>query len=352
MGDAERWVKERARPRRAADGLRPPRLPRRGPARPRPAPHRAEIGAPRFEVAEALEKAALAELQGAQARPRAGDERRVLVGGRARLRRGPAELFTPMFTCARVAGWSAHILEQKREARLIRPTAPSTSGRRRAGPVAERLALGAVEPRNDSRRRRPPPSAVGRTFVGLALVGRVLVAVVTLNWVTAFKLMGPGQVCVVQEGGPFDGRDVAEVRQAASGVTNIGVFNKQRCFPATERNYIISAKAGESGRQEIDFVEVPTRRCRLGPDRGPGALPPDDRRRDRRLLPALRRADLRRAASLRGRPGVAQLPRHPVPADPRQRPAPGDRPVHSASSSTTPASTCRTPSRPCRARSR
>jgi citrate synthase len=28
-----------------------------------------------------------------------------------------------MFTCARVAGWSAHILEQKREARLIRPSA-------------------------------------------------------------------------------------------------------------------------------------------------------------------------------------------------------------------------------------
>ena len=35
----------------------------------------------------------------------------------------PAELFTSMFTCARVAGWSAHILEQKREGRLIRPTA-------------------------------------------------------------------------------------------------------------------------------------------------------------------------------------------------------------------------------------
>ena len=32
-------------------------------------------------------------------------------------------LFTSMFTCARVAGWSAHILEQKREARLIRPSA-------------------------------------------------------------------------------------------------------------------------------------------------------------------------------------------------------------------------------------
>ena len=35
----------------------------------------------------------------------------------------PPDLFTPMFTCARVAGWSAHILEQKREDKLIRPTA-------------------------------------------------------------------------------------------------------------------------------------------------------------------------------------------------------------------------------------
>jgi citrate synthase len=82
-----------------------------------------EIGAPRLDVAEQLEEAALAAL-----RERSPD--RVLatnvefwsavVLDYAEV---PPDLFTPMFTCARVAGWSAHILEQKREGRLIRPTA-------------------------------------------------------------------------------------------------------------------------------------------------------------------------------------------------------------------------------------
>ena len=35
----------------------------------------------------------------------------------------PPELTPAMFGCARVAGWSAHIVEQRRTGRLIRPSA-------------------------------------------------------------------------------------------------------------------------------------------------------------------------------------------------------------------------------------
>lgn len=38
----------------------------------------------------------------------------------------PADLFTPIFACSRVSGWMAHVLEQLRDNRLIRPVAHYT----------------------------------------------------------------------------------------------------------------------------------------------------------------------------------------------------------------------------------
>lgn len=35
----------------------------------------------------------------------------------------PADITPSMFTCARTAGWAAHITEEKRTGRLIRPSA-------------------------------------------------------------------------------------------------------------------------------------------------------------------------------------------------------------------------------------
>jgi citrate synthase len=82
-----------------------------------------EIGSRRVEVAEALEKAALAEL--AVRHPDRVLATNVEFWSAVILDYAdvPPELFTSMFSCARTAGWSAHILEQKREGRLIRPTA-------------------------------------------------------------------------------------------------------------------------------------------------------------------------------------------------------------------------------------
>ncbi len=82
-----------------------------------------EIDAPRLEVAEALEKAALAELQARKPDRVLATNVEFWSAVVLDFAEVPPDLFTPLFSCARVGGWSAHILEQKREARLIRPSA-------------------------------------------------------------------------------------------------------------------------------------------------------------------------------------------------------------------------------------
>lgn len=81
------------------------------------------LDAPRFEVAAALEEAALAELH--ERRPDRVLATNVEFWAAVVLdfAEVPASMFTPMFSCARTAGWSAHVLEQKRTGRLVRPSA-------------------------------------------------------------------------------------------------------------------------------------------------------------------------------------------------------------------------------------
>jgi citrate synthase len=122
-GDAERWVRETLASGRRIMGFGH-RVYRAEDPRSRVLKRTArELGAPDIDVAEQLEEVALAALQ-----ERSPD--RVLatnveyysavVLDAAEI---PPPLAPAMFACSRVAGWSAHILEQKRTGRLFRPSA-------------------------------------------------------------------------------------------------------------------------------------------------------------------------------------------------------------------------------------
>ncbi len=82
-----------------------------------------ELGSHRYEVADELEKAAIEELtERYPDRPLRTNVEfwSAVVLDFAEV---PAHMLTSMFTCARTAGWSAHILEQKKLNKLIRPSA-------------------------------------------------------------------------------------------------------------------------------------------------------------------------------------------------------------------------------------
>jgi citrate synthase len=82
-----------------------------------------ELGAPRVEVAEELEGIALAALQERHPERVLATNVEYYSAVVLDVADIPPALAPAMFACSRVAGWSAHILEQKRTGRLFRPSA-------------------------------------------------------------------------------------------------------------------------------------------------------------------------------------------------------------------------------------
>jgi citrate synthase len=93
-----------------------------------------ELGSQFVEVAEELEQAALAALQERHPERVLATNVEYYSAIVLDIAEIPPPLAPAMFACSRVAGWSAHILEQKRTGRLFRPSAIYV------GPAARSLA--------------------------------------------------------------------------------------------------------------------------------------------------------------------------------------------------------------------
>ena len=123
MGDPPRWVEERLAQGKLIMGFGH-RIYRAEDPRSRILKRTAkELGSEQVEIAEELEEAALAGLQKKYPERVLATNVEYYAAIVLDVAEIPPPLAPAMFACSRVAGWSAHILEQKRTGRLFRPSA-------------------------------------------------------------------------------------------------------------------------------------------------------------------------------------------------------------------------------------
>ena len=123
MGDPDRWVREALEKGKRIMGFGH-RIYRAEDPRSRILKRTAkELGAPPVEVAEQLEEVALKALQEKSPDRVLATNVEYYSAIVLDVAEIPPPLAPAMFACSRVAGWSAHILEQKRTGRLFRPSA-------------------------------------------------------------------------------------------------------------------------------------------------------------------------------------------------------------------------------------
>ena len=123
MRDAEKWVHDALANRKRIMGFGH-RVYRAEDPRSRILKRTAkELGSPQYEVAEQLERVALKALQEKSPDRVLATNVEYYSAIVLDVAEIPPPLAPAMFACSRVAGWSAHILEQKRTGRLFRPSA-------------------------------------------------------------------------------------------------------------------------------------------------------------------------------------------------------------------------------------
>jgi citrate synthase len=123
LGDPERWVRDALEHGKRIMGFGH-RVYRAEDPRSRILKRTAkELGSPQVDVAEQLEQVALKALQERHPERVLATNVEYYSAIVLDVAEIPPPLAPAMFACSRVAGWSAHILEQKRTGRLFRPSA-------------------------------------------------------------------------------------------------------------------------------------------------------------------------------------------------------------------------------------
>jgi regulator of protease activity HflC (stomatin/prohibitin superfamily) len=67
-----------------------------------------------------------------------------------------------------------------------------------------------------------------------------------------------GQVALIYEGGPFDGKGYVDTVDGPTGLKFKGLRDDVYTYPTTVRNYIVSLNPGEGDREVADSIKAPT----------------------------------------------------------------------------------------------
>lgn len=100
------------------------------------------------------------------------------------------------------------------------------------------------------------------TLIGLfAIIFVVWICGVFIGALESINKVGPTSVEVIRNGGPFDNRDIREVRKPSSGVKLSGLYSEGREYIAGNENryYRVSSDPSLGKQSGADVIQIPTK---------------------------------------------------------------------------------------------
>ena len=97
--------------------------------------------------------------------------------------------------------------------------------------------------------------------IALAVTVVIVVVGFLIALPTAIARCGPGEVCVVRNGGPLDSKDIRTTMTPGGGYEAVGFWSQIRHYRSSDNQsqYRITTNPEDSDKGGVDFVEVPTK---------------------------------------------------------------------------------------------